>query len=245
MKLSYSAIWDDTVALLRAHAPLVGALAGVFLFLPALAVSYLLPQPQVTDPSRALETIIAFYEASWPWLLLGQLVRMVGAIAILQLVLGPRGTSVGGAIVTGFVLLPTYFAASFIANFALAIGFLLLIVPGVYLMGRFAPLAGAIVAEHRRNPFDALGRSFALSAGRGWSLAGIVLLVAIAGGIAVAVLHMVAGLLLVLLAGKELGTLLVKIVDASGGAAFSTLILLLYAAIFRALTAGRSAEVFE
>ncbi|HEY0313863.1 MAG TPA: hypothetical protein VGC56_15400 [Allosphingosinicella sp.] len=245
MKLSYSAIWDDTTALLRAHASLVAALAGVFLFLPALVVAYLLPQPVVTDPSRALDALVGFYQANWPWLLLAQLVRMVGAAAILQLVFGPRGTSVAGAIVTGLLLLPSYFAAHFLAEIGMGIGFLLLIVPGVYLMGRFAPLGAVIVAERRRNPIDALTRSFALSAGHGWSLAGLVLLVAIAAGITMGVAHAVSGILFVLVAGKAFGTLLVQIVDAAAGAAFTTLFLLLYAAIYRALSPSASAAVFE
>ena len=56
---------------------------------------------------------------------------------------------------------------------------------------------------------------------------------------------MVAGLVLVLLGGKAVGTLLVKIVDAAASAAFNSLLLILYAAIYRAVSAGRSAEVFE
>jgi len=245
MKLSYSAIWDDTMALLRTHASLVAALAGVFLFLPALVIAYLLPQPVVTDPNRALETFIGYYQANWPWLLLSQLVRMAGAAAILQLIFGPRGTSVAGAIVTGFLLLPSYFAAHFVAQTGMTIGFLLLIVPGVYLMGRFAPLSAVIVAERRRNPIAALTRTFALSAGHGWSLAGLVLLVLIAAGVTLGVLHAVSGILFVLVAGKALGTLLVQIVDAAAGAAFVTLFLLLYAAIYRALSPASPAAVFE
>jgi hypothetical protein len=34
MKFSYNAVWDHTVALLRAHLALAAAVAGVFIFLP-------------------------------------------------------------------------------------------------------------------------------------------------------------------------------------------------------------------
>ena len=44
MTFSYSAVWDDTVRLLQAHGRLLAAIAGVFLFLPAVAFAiYLKP----------------------------------------------------------------------------------------------------------------------------------------------------------------------------------------------------------
>jgi hypothetical protein len=249
MKLSYTAVWDDTVALLRTHAPLVGALAGVFLFLPALFANYFFPQPQVTDPGRYLDVMRNYVGGAWPWLLLARLVQLVGTIAILRLVFGPRGTSVAGAIVTGAMLFPFYFAAFFLANILIFAGFVLLIVPGVYLMGRLAPLAPVVVAENRRNPVRAIGRSFALTAHRGWALVGLILLVAIAAGVSIAVVHALFGILFTLAAGKTLGLLLVQIVDAAAGSAVSTLFILLYAAIYRQLAGDASTaglgEVFE
>src|SRR4051794_12206028 len=112
MKLSYSAVWDDTAAMLRAHGSLVAALAGGFLFLPGLLLAVLLPHPTTADPSRALEVLRDYYTGNAPWLLLGSLVSMVGTIAILKLLLGPRGTSVGGAIVAALPILPFYFLAA-------------------------------------------------------------------------------------------------------------------------------------
>ncbi|MBV9930234.1 MAG: hypothetical protein JO013_04735 [Alphaproteobacteria bacterium] len=248
MKLSYSATWDDAVALLRTHAPLVGALAGVFLFLPALLVNYVFPQPEVTDPRRYLEVMGGYFAVAWPWMLLARLVQLVGAIAVLELVFGPRGTSVAGAIVTGATLLLFYFAAFFLANILIFFGFILLIVPGLYLTGRLAPLGPVIVAERRRNPVAAIGRSFALTAGRGWAVTGLVLLVVVAAGVAIAVVHALIGILAVLVAGKALGLLVVKIVDAATGAALATMLLLLYAAIYRQLAGdggARLGTVFE
>src|SRR4051812_38184352 len=45
MSFSYNAVWEDAVRLLRQHAPLLAAIAGVFLFLPALLFAVFLPQP--------------------------------------------------------------------------------------------------------------------------------------------------------------------------------------------------------
>ena len=119
MKLSYSAVWDDTAAMLRAHGSLVAALAGVFLFLPGLLLAVLLPHPTVTDPSRAIEAISDYYKAKRCGCSSPASSAWSGTIAILKLLLGPRGTSVGGAIAAALPILPFYFLAAFLANIAL------------------------------------------------------------------------------------------------------------------------------
>ena len=97
MKFSYSAIWDDTIAMFRGNASLLLAIAGVFLFLPALVVGYAIPQADV-EPGQLIEAFSAYVTANWPWLLLANVVNMVGAIAMLLLHLGRQGQSVGEAI---------------------------------------------------------------------------------------------------------------------------------------------------
>lgn len=238
MRFSYSAVWDDAAAMIRAHGSLIAALAGVFLFLPSLLIAQLLPKPTVTDPSRAFDAMRDFYMANLLWLLLASLVSMIGTIAILKLLLGPRGTSVGGAIAAAFPLLPFYFLAALVSNLMLAIGFLLLVVPGLYLFGRLAPLGPVVVAEKRYNPVDSIGRAWALTKGRGWAVLGFVLLVGVAGAVSVLVVDGVAGVLFVLVAGKGLGTFLSGIVSAAAGAAFSALFAVVFAALYRGLTAG-------
>jgi len=249
MKFSYTAVWDDTTAMLRAHGSLIAALAGVFLFLPGLLLAVLLPHPTTTDASRAFEVLRDYYVANALWLFLGGLVSMAGTIAILKLLLGPRGTSVGGAIAAAVPILPFYFLAAFLANLALLVGFLLLIVPGLYLFGRLAPLGAVVVAENRRNPIDAIARCFALTKGRGWAVLGFVLLVAVAGIVTTMVADGLLGVLLILLAGKSLGAFLSSIVNAATGAAFSALFAVLFAALYRRLaeegSGARVAGVFD
>ena len=245
MKLSYSAVWDDTVALLRAHGSLIAALAGAFLFLPALLLATLAPQPTGMQPPDIMPALTAWFRENLLWLVLARLVELVGSIAILRLVFGPRGTSVAAAIGAGGTLLIFYLIPFILANLAVAFGFLLLIVPGLYLMGRFAPLGPVVVAEERRNPADALARTWALTAGRGWAVTGLILLVAIAGGITMLVVNGVFGIVFLLVLGKGLGGFLGRLVGAATGTAFSVLLLLLYASIYRALVARGSAEVFH
>jgi hypothetical protein len=240
MKLSYSAVWAETAALLRSHASLIATVAGVFIFLPGLLVAYFLPQPEPASMDRLLQAWIDYSTANWPWLLLNNLIGMTGSIAIL-LLLFARDISVGGAIAAALVLLPSYFVASLLSSAAIGIGLLLLLLPGLYLIGRLGPLNAVVVAEAHRNPIAALRRCWALTEGAGWAILGLILLVAFAAAIAVAAASAVLGILFVLVAGQDLARLLVLIVRTAGHAAMVTLVLVLGAALYRQLSQSRSA----
>lgn len=247
MKFSYSAVWNDTMGLLRAHGALIAALAGVFLFLPALLIAQFLPPDQVPAPTlpEAIAAGRAYLLANWHWLLLQTLLNMVGTIAILTLVFARSGTSVGQAISTGFALLPFFFLASVLSSIVIGIGLALLIVPGLYLIGRLTPLGPVVVAEHERNPIAALKRSFEVTKGNGWRVLGLVLVVALAAAIVMMVVNMLLGIVFVLAAGQDIGALLSRIVEAATGAALATLLVLLYAAVYRALTGRTDSAAFE
>ncbi|HEX6376590.1 MAG TPA: hypothetical protein VFZ91_12820 [Allosphingosinicella sp.] len=235
MKFSYSAVWADLMSLLRAHASLIATVAGVFIFLPALLVAHFLPQPVTQDFSRLGEVWTEYLGANWHWLILNALVSMTGQIAILMLVFR-RGITVGGAIAAALALLPFFFLTALLSSILIGFGFVLLIVPGLYLLGRLGPVNAVVVAEERRNPIDALTRCFALTKGHGWAVLGLILLVAIAAAVAIGVATTLLGILFVLVAGRDLGALLALIVSAAGNAALVTLLLLLGAAIYRQLS---------
>jgi hypothetical protein len=245
MKFSYSAVWDDTVRLIRAHGSLLAALAGVFMFLPALLVGYALPQPNAPDMQQMINLLGDYLRANWIWLLLQNLLNLIGAIAMLRLAFPNGGSTVAGVIAAAVSLLPFYFLATLLSSFIIGIGFVLFILPGLYLIGRLAPVGPVIVAENRRNPIDALRRTFELTKGRGWAVLGLVLVVAIAAFILMAVINNLLGLTFILVAGQETGLFLTLIVGSATSAAFATLLVLLYAAIYRNLAPASSAEVFQ
>lgn len=240
MKFSYSAVWTDVVALLRAHASLIATVAGVFIFLPGLLLAYFLPQPDTQDFSRLGEIWVEYLNANWHWMLLNSLVNMIGSIAILLLIFA-RNISVGGAITAALALLPFYFLTSLLGSLMIGFGFVLLIIPGLYLIGRLGPLNSVVVAESRRNPIDAIGRCFALTKGHGWAVLGLILIVAIPAMIAIGVATTLLGILFVLVAGQDLGQMLILIVRTAGNAALVVLLLVLNAAIYRQLAAGAGA----
>jgi hypothetical protein len=241
MKLSYSAAWKDTVELLQANGAAVAALAGVFLFLPALMTAYLLPYPEPTDPKLILDLWVEYFNANWHWMVLSSIVGMIGAIAIFLLFLDPKRSTVGGTIATAIMILPFYFLASFLSGLIVGIGFMLLIVPGLYLFGRLSLVTPIVVAEGQRNPIAAITRSFELTRGNGWAVLGLVLLIAFTAFVISGVLSTMLGILFLLVAGQDLGGFLTKTVQALTSAATLALIYALTAAIYRQLRGSPSA----
>jgi hypothetical protein len=240
MKFSYSAVWNDTVALLRSHGSLLLAIAGVFIFIPLLLTGYLYPAPQsTTDPWGALRT---YYGENWPWLTISSLINAVGSIAMYRLIFADRGVSVGQAIAGSLPLLIFYFILTVILSAAIGVGFALFIIPGIYLLGRMIVAAPAMVSENRRNPIQAIGESWRLTKGRGWAVAGLVLIVGIAGFLLTFVIVAVLGSVFLLVGGRDgVGGLLVQILNAAMNAALYTVLIVLIAAVYRALRGGGEA----
>lgn len=241
MKLSYSRIWDDALALMQRNGALIGALAGVFMFLPALLIAYFLPHPETDSFREFLRMMVEYVERHWFWLLVQALFETIGCLAILYLVLARSGTSVAAAIIAAVSLVPVYLVASVIGGLGIAFASLLLLLPGLYLYGRLVPLEAVMVGENVRNPIQALRRTFALTTGHGWALFGLVAIVTIAGLIVSGVVNIVLSIVFMIVLGRDLSDLLRLIVSAGTSAALTVVLTVLYAAIYRALTGPEAA----
>ncbi len=237
MTFSYSAIWDDCVRLLKSHGSLLIAVAGAFLLLPELLISYFYPRPEPATIAQMITLGSAYIEAHWPILLLASLVSSAGAVTMLLLLLDRAAPTVGGAIRASLPLLVTYVLVGFLTNLLVLTGTLLLILPGLYLIGRTVVAGAALAAERRRNPIDALRRSFELTRRRGWAVFGLFAVIFLAGTLVVFASSRVLGAIFLLTAGQKLGGLLTLILDSALGAGMTTIMLVLAAAIYRRLTA--------
>lgn len=82
--------------------------------------------------------------------------------------------------------LPALIAAGLIAGIAIGIGFILLLVPGLFLLTRWILITPAIVVE-KRSAGESFSRSWELVKGSSWSVLGLILITligaAIVGGI--------------------------------------------------------------
>jgi hypothetical protein len=242
MRISYSRIWEDTVRLIRAHASLAIALAGVFLFLPGLLMGHFAPMLEVTDPNLLVSAFTDYFRENFHWVLLSIILSAAGTLSILMLVFRGGATSVGAAIAAAFGLLLPYVIAVVLTGIPVAIGFMLFILPGLYLMARFLPIGPVIVADGERNPIDAIRRTWALTRGHGWAILGLFLLVGVAGLVLMTVVGGIIGLVLHIALPEGLAKFMVLIVSTTTSTALQVVLIFLYAAIYRALTGAKSAE---
>jgi hypothetical protein len=244
MSFSYNAVWEDLVALARAHGRLLAPVAGVFFFLPVLLIGHFLPVPEMeaANSDAVLRQVLDYYAANALWLVLQGLAAMIGSATILRLIL-TRGVSVGAALVFALGLLPFFFLLSLLESMVIGAGLLLFLIPGCYLFGRLAPATAVMVAEERRNPIAALERTFALTRGSGWAVFGFVLVVAIVSGVVAFVIGVLCGIAFHFAASPDIAQLLTLVVDAVLNAASVVLLTLLYAALYRALSGSAAPEV--
>lgn len=241
MKFSYSAIWDDTVRMLKSHGSLVLALAGVFFFLPELLIGYFVPAP--TDETPTIAALMAYYRENSLVLLLKSLVNALGAVSMYLLLFDQKGRTVGSAIGAALPLFIFYFITAMLVTMAVSFGFLLLIIPGIYLLGRLAISGPVLVAENRKNPLDAIGGSWRLTQGNGWAIAGLIVIVSLAGMILTFAITAILGSIFILIGGREgVGGLLVLILTSALTAGLYTVVIVLLAAIYRRLS-GPEASV--
>jgi hypothetical protein len=96
---------------------------------------------------------------------------------------GRRDSSVGDLFRSALPVLGTLVAAGILAGIGIGIGFVLLIVPGLFLATIWAVIAPAIVIE-RRGVFEAFGRSRELVKGQGWPVLGTIVVAYLIGFLA-------------------------------------------------------------
>lgn len=245
-KFDMGAAWDDSVSLLKSHTTLTGAIAAVFLFVPSLAIAWFGPTP-IEARGGTLDQLLTAFRANalqfLPYQLVAAVFALVGTVAILRLWLSRSGTSVGEAIGFALRLLPTLIVLQILTGLILGMGFILLIIPGLYLIGRLALVSPVLADGGLYNPIEALAASWALTRGNGWSIFFFLFLVMIALGITMLILTGVVSL--VAGSGPGIGHIISGFLEAALGAVASMVSLAISAAAYRQLAMPRSAGVFE
>lgn len=236
MKFSYDRAWADIVAMARGHVEILLVLAGVFLMLPVFAQSVFLPQPEIKAfDSAAWDALAGYFRANWLALLVLRLPVWLGSAAIMTLLLDARRPTVGQALSGALPLLAGVVIADWLTQLMVFAGLLLLIVPGLYLIGRVIAALPAQMAERIANPLTAIARSFAITRSNGWRLVGIVVIFVIVGTIMVGAVGSVIGILLSFVVPAEVLHPVVAFVTACLSALFTLSLLLLAASAYRQL----------
>jgi hypothetical protein len=160
------ALFGDTFSLYRRYFALFAGIA----FAVVVPMDLLL-YAAGTDPP----TPIAIFVGLAPWLVAIPLITAGHVKAVVALGAGGEA-SVGDSLRAAGRRLPAVAATLVLAGVCTIVGFLLLIVPGVYVAVRLYVSAQSVVAE-QLGPVNAIRRSHELVEGNGWRVLGIALLI--------------------------------------------------------------------
>lgn len=263
MELDTSKAWSDATATVSANKEVLAAIAGVFFFIPALALALFYPQPEPpagADPKQLMAMLRGYYMGVAPWIALSAVVQVLGQLAVLTLTARAGRITVGEAIrealsgllpylgtqillIVGTILALGLVAALAALSVALAVTLgLLALIAAVWVGLRMTMVPVVIAVERQRNPVMVLRRSWELTRGN----AGRILLFLLVLGIAVAVITFVAaaivGLVLALVGGAEAAQVGGAVISSLLGAGFATYVAISFAAMHRQLAGTGSSD---
>ena len=273
MKFSMSAAWNEAMALLRANRQVVLGIAGVFFFLPYLAMFLLMPEyaaamgaagtEQPATMAEALDQATRIYgEIWWAVLLLG-LLQGIGMLGLLALLTDRQRPTVAEALAKGAKYLLPYLGTQILIAIAavaivmipvalgaaagVGVGLLAGLVAGpvlIYLLTKFSLSTPVIAIEGQLNPFAVLARSWRLTKGNSLRLFLFYLLLFIVLIVVSMVLGMVIAAL-TLLAGDEGGLIVSGLFNAVLNLVTVVIVLAVLAAVHRQLAGPSAAAVSE
>lgn len=135
----------------------------------------------------------------------------------------------GTGVVRSVQVLPANFAMTFVMGFALMLGFLLFIVPGIMLILRWITAVPALVVESA-GVLGSLGRSRDLTLGHRWAILGFLLVLALMDFVAFVVIELGGGLVATSLLGavgpmvaQAFGLVVNALISAVNGAAIAAI----------------------
>lgn len=244
MSFSYDRAWQDFVAMLRTNAAMLLILAGVFIFFPTFVLSIYLPVPEPESDSglAGLNTFLDYFRANSGWFVLVNAIGNFAQTAILLLLLDRARPTVGESLGVAAGLFPAFFIAQIVTNMAIGAGMMLLLVPGIYLLGRFAVVGPLLVDRRIGNPFKAIAEGWRATAGLGWRIAGLVLLVVVVGWIALSAAASAMTIIASLVAPEAVRPIIAALTNALSSAALGLVSVILTAAIYRQLAGSAARE---
>lgn len=230
---------QETLAAIRPDFWTFFAVAAPFTLLIDMVLSlYGPPQPRtIADLTPRIAVILV---------LIPGVIGAIAQLAIAHMVAQP-GATPRAALGAALPALPVYIAALFLTAIPTGIGFLALVVPGVYLAARLFPVL-PIAAVEAPSSIAAIRRSWDLTAGHGWPIAAFIALAilfllgasALGAGIgsALALLLTAAGL-------KVVGGFLAALVNAILATLFSIAGATAAAVIYRKLLAHNASAALD
>jgi hypothetical protein len=191
MTLDIVAVLKDAWDAWKRDRAVLGPLAGLFLFLPVYGLDMLLPPPPAAfddDANKAQQLAWAQSYLDWigangSWYLLVTVMVYFGLLTIYVFRLDPARPHLGGAMQRAAMLLLRYLLAMILIGIPAALGLMLFVLPGLYVLARVMVTGPAIVAEAPIGATRAIGRSVSLTKGHGLVLFGLAAITLIGGAV--------------------------------------------------------------
>ena len=188
MTVDLTGAFADAWAMWKRDRELLLAIAGLFLFLPQLALLLLVPEAPGMPPAGSAEaTIATWIDQTIAWygdhglaLIAANLLALFGGVTVLVLYLGGARPDLKAALGMAAALLPRYILAGLLALVPVMLG-MILIVPGIYAQGRLMLVGPALVAERPLPAVDAIRRSINLTYRRGLAMFALACLILFGG----------------------------------------------------------------
>lgn len=244
--------------MLRANRAILPVLAGLFFLVPQVLTSALMPDmPAGVEGEAASKAALAIFADWWPLMLVALLVQALGLLAIMAVLADRDRPTVGDALRMALRHLPVYVAATLVIAAGIGILALLVMLPltiaagqggaavalvalmpvALWINVRTLPLAPIIAAGRERNPFEAIKRSWAITAGQTGRLLFFALAFFVAAMVVSIVLTAIPGALLIALLGQETGAAVAAVIEGFVTAAVMLVWSTIIVAIYRQLAA--------
>ncbi|MFA5969425.1 MAG: hypothetical protein WC816_09320 [Sphingomonas sp.] len=247
MRIDIGAAASTAWALFKRDRDVLLVVAGTFIFVPALAMLLFLPPPPPTFAAGAspaevelwMNGYIAWLTRCLPWLAISGVSAMFGSLTITAMYLDAGRPDVGGAMRVAARLFPRYFFLMLGVSAVTLVATALLVLPGLFVMGRTMLVESALVAQpaSRDGP---IARSIDLTRGNSLVLAGL-------AGIGTFGAQLLASPFMsvdeALRAGPAANPIAISLADGGAAAVAATVALamiLIRVAIYREVTAPRS-----
>ena len=262
-KFDSNRAWNGAIRMLSANTGVVTIVAGVFFFLPNLAVMLIAPEladplasaPPAETSDEAMAQLSELGPQFFATMIVIGLIQAVGVLGLLRLLTDRDRPTVGQALGSGVRGLVPYVIAQILQAllFVLVIGIPFSLVlssgsPGLIFFGsvialaatiwlfvRFSLLSPVIAIDGIHSPVAALKRSWRLTSGKVGRLALFFLLLIVAIVIVFMIGTLVFGLVFALM-GEAIANVGQALIGAGANALFVTIFLAVVAAIHRQLS---------
>lgn len=243
MSMNLGGTAADVWALLRRDRAVLVPLAGLFLFVPTLAMLLFVASPPVppgaggsdADSELFLASYRAWISGNAGYFIAASIWSAFGGLAITGFYLDRGSATVADVLMRALALLPRYLLAAVLVLVPAAIGLLMLVVPGLYVLGRLLLVGPVLVAEQPVSAIGAVTRALKLSHRRGLVLAGIVTIAFVAQQMLPAPLLAIDGALQRMNAANPVVIVVVDAMAAALTTAVALALLLFRIALYRRL----------